>query len=313
MLEAMEQYVKVVELGSFSAAAKVLGKNPSTITRRFDQLEHELGTRLIIRSTRRLELTPDGEQFYSQCIGILSSVAEVKGGFQNKTSLVNGLIHLTTFDTFGRETLVPLMPAFRKRYPHARVALSLENKMTDLHASPYDLAIRYGRPEDSNLIYRPLMEMSAVLVAGAEYVNQCPPLHSPEDLHQHPCLAFLKPRQFTWWYFNKGAESRKVRIDPVLASEGGAPLLMWARANQGVALVSRAFVEEDLASGRLIELLPDWQASLTEHNAAMLYLTWKSAAAKKPIVRAMVDFLVEALEPRYSSADALKNDDPSAI
>lgn len=297
MLEAMEQFVKVVELGSFSAAANIMGKTPSTVTRRLDQLEHELGVKLLVRSTRHLELTPDGEQFYSQCQDILKAVMQVKESFSKPCERVEGLLQITTFDTFGRETLAPLIAEFRKRYPESRVALSLENRVLDLYDSAFDLAIRYGRPDDSNLIYRPLMDMSAVLVAGADYAAQHPTLSSPEDLHQHPCLAFLKPRQFTWWYFKKGNEHRKVRIEPVLASEGGAPLLIWARANQGIALVSRAFVEDDLKAGRLVELLPSWQPSLTEQGDAMIYLTWKASSAKRPVVRAMVDFLVERVGP----------------
>ncbi|RDL44992.1 LysR family transcriptional regulator [Marinomonas piezotolerans] len=295
MLEAMEQFVKVVELGSFSAAASALGKTPSTITRRLDQLEHELGVKLLVRSTRHLEVTPDGKQFYSQCQEVLQSVNQIKESFGKPSERVEGLIQITTFDTIGRETLTPLVAEFRKRYPDARVAIHLTNQLVNLYDSPFDLAIRYGRPEDSNLIYRPLLDMSAVLVAGADYVAKHPPLTTPEDLHKHACLTFFRPRQFTWWYFQKGNDTRKVRIDPVLASDGGAPLLMWARANQGVTLVSRTFVEDDLRSGRLVELLPDWQPSLTESGEAMIYLNWKASSAKRPVVRAMVDFLIEQI------------------
>lgn len=297
MLEAMEQFVRIVDSGSFSAAASVLGKNPSTLTRRLDQLEHELGTNLLVRSTRRLELTPDGEHFYHQSLSILSSVDTVKAAFHKRDQAVSGLISITTFDSFGRETLVPLLARFRDRYPDTRIALSLANQVVDLYDSPYDMTIRYGRPEDSSLIYRPLKDMSAVVVASPEYIERHPAINQPEDLQHHTCLAFLKPRQFTWWYFHKGQDTRKVRIDPAMASEGGAPLLMWARAHQGVTMVSRAFVEDDLASGRLVELLPDWQASLTEHNASIIYLAWKAASSKNPAVRALVDFLVEELNP----------------
>ena len=295
MLDAMEQFVKIVKLGSFSAAATALGKNPSTLTRRLDHLEHDLGTTLIVRSTRRLELTPDGEHFYHQALGILSSVKDIKGAFQKTHQPVSGLISITTFDTFGRETLVPLLARFRDRYPDTRIALSLSNQVVDLYNSPYDMTVRYGRPEDSSLIYRPVQDMSAVVVASAGYIDRNPPVKTPEDLQHHTCLAFLKPRQFTWWYFRKGKDTRKVRIDPVMASEGGTPLLMWAREHQGITMVSRSFIEEDLARGRLVELLPDWQASLTEHNASKIYLAWKAASSKKPAVRALVDFLVEEL------------------
>ncbi|GGX75091.1 LysR family transcriptional regulator [Saccharospirillum salsuginis] len=295
MLDAMEQFVKIVDLGSFSAAATVLGKNPSTLTRRLDHLEHELGTTLLVRSTRRLDLTPDGEHFYHQALGILSSVEDVKGAFQKTPQPVSGLISITTFDTFGRETLVPLLARFRDRYPDTRIALSLANQVIDLYNSPYDIAVRYGRPEDSSLIYRPLQDMSAVVVASPQYIERHASVNTPEDLQNHTCLAFLKPRQFTWWYFRKDKDARKIRINPVMASEGGTPLLMWARAHQGITMVSRSFIEDDLANGRLVELLPDWQASLTEHNASKIYLTWKAASSKNPAVRALVDFLVDEL------------------
>jgi len=200
-------------------------------------------------------------------------------------------------ESFGRETLVPLLARFRDRYPDTRIALSLANQVVDLYSSPYDIAVRYGRPEDSSLIYWPLQDMSAVVVASPRYLDKHASVNTPDDLQHHPCLAFLKPRQFTWWYFRKGKERRKIRINPVMASEGGTPLLMWAREHQGITMVSRAFVEEDLANGSLVELLPDWQASLTEHDASIIYLAWKAASSKHPAVRALVDFLVDEFNP----------------
>ncbi|ADZ91550.1 LysR family transcriptional regulator [Marinomonas mediterranea] len=292
MFEAMEQFIKIVELHTFSAAAESLGKSPSSLTRKLDQLEEELKTKLLIRSTRRLELTSDGEQFYNQCKQILESVQVAKHSFIEKRTSVEGTIAITTFDSFGRSVLVPLIAEFRDTHPNTKVTIGLDNTIADLHKSPFDIAIRYGRPDDSNLIFRPLKKMPSILIASEHYLEKAPPLESPDDLKLHSCLAFYKSRQHTWWYFEKNNEQRKVRIDPTLTSEGGTPLLMWARANQGIALVSKYFVERDLKNGSLIEVLPTWNASLTEQDNAIMYLVWKASSAQKPIVRAMIDLIM---------------------
>lgn len=295
MLDAMAHFVRVVETGSFSSAAQRVGMNPSSVTRRVDQLEQELGVRLLIRSTRRLQLTPEGEQFYVQCNEILASVDEVRMSFRKPDADISGNVSITTFDTFGRETLVPLLPEFRQAYPAATVALSLGNQMVDLYQSPFDLGIRYGKPADSSLIFRPLIKTTGVLLASPEYLAQHSPLTRPEDLHQHDCLTFYRSRQFTWWYFRQGESQRKVKVLGSLSSEGGAPLLMWCREGHGITLVSRTFAEQDIQRGDLVEVLPDWNASLSEQDSASIYLVWTPASARKPVVRAMIDFLVARL------------------
>jgi len=298
VFEAMEQFVRVVELGSFSAAAESLGKKPSSITRKVNQLEHEVKTKLLIRSTRRLDLTPDGEQFYNQCKQILQSVHTAKHSFVKGDAKVDGSLGIATFDSIGRAILVPLIAQFRQKHPDTKIAISLDNNLSDLHKGPFDLAIRYGRPDDSSLLFRPLRQMPNVLVASPSYLQQSAPIESPEDLKSHACLAFYRSRQHTWWHFKKGNEHRKIRVDPMLSSEGGTPLLMWAKAHQGITLVSKLFIEEDLKDGRLVEVLPNWQASLTEQDNAILYLVWKPSSAQKPIVRAMINDIVVALSDR---------------
>ncbi len=293
MLDAMAHFVRVVDVGSFSAAAQQVGMNPSSITRRIDQLERELGVRLLARSTRRLQLTPEGEQFCAQCRDILISVDQAKRSFRKPDASVSGSIAITTFDTFGRETLVPLLPEFRRLYSGASVAVSLQNRIVDLFQSPFDLGVRYGQPTDSSLIFRPLVKTRGVLLASPEYLNQHPVIMQPEDLHHHDCLTFFRPRQFAWWHFRQGHLYRKIKVAGSLSSEGGAPLMMWCRESQGVALVSRNFAESEIQSGDLVEVLPDWKAALSEQDGASIYLVWTPAAAKKPVVRAMIDFLVQ--------------------
>ncbi|MCB1886947.1 MAG: LysR family transcriptional regulator [Rhodocyclaceae bacterium] len=292
MIEAIRVFVRVVDAGSFSAAAELLGRNPSSLTRRIDQLEHELGAKLMIRSTRRLELTADGEQFYSQALEVLASLEAIQTRIGRRKRVVGGHLAINAFDTYGRETLVPLLPRFRALYPDATVSLSLDNQLVDLYQSPFDVAIRFGRPSDSGLCYRPLHSTTAVLMASPAYLQRHPPPEVPGDLCQHDCLAFFRQRQYTYWHFSKGDQRQKVRIKPVLSSPGGTPLLLWCREGQGVALLNRYFVDKDLLEGRLVALLPDWQASLTEHPTGEIYMVWTAAAATRPLVRAFIDFMV---------------------
>ena len=295
MLEAMAHFVRVVESGSFSAAAQWAGVNPSSVTRRIDQLESELGVTLLIRSTRRLDLTPEGEQFLAQSRDILASVETARQSFKKPDTDVQGDIAITTFDTLGRETLVPLLPEFNQAFPNTRVALCLKNQMVDLYESPFDLGIRYGKPADSTLVCRPLLRLGGVLLASPDYLAKRSPIRQPEDLRHHNCLTFYRPRQFAWWHFRKGDSYRKVKVAGNLSSDGGSPLMMWCRAGYGIALVSRHFADKDLDSGRLKVVLPEWNAALTEQDDASIYLVWTPAAGRKPVVRAMIDFLVRKL------------------
>lgn len=291
MIDAIRIFVRVVDSGSFSSAAEQLGRNPSSLTRRLDQLERELGATLLVRSTRRLELTPDGEQLYSQALGILSSLEDLKRGVGRQT--VSGHLAISAFDTYGRETLVPLLPKFRQRYPDVQVALALDNRLVDLYRSAFDIGIRYGRPNDSSLHYRPIKKTTAVLIASPSYLSTRDIPESPGDLGRHECLTFYRPRQYTYWYFKKGEQRQKIRINAGLSSEGGTPLVLWCRAGEGIALLNRHFVEQDIGQGRLIELLPDWTASLTEQDSNQIYMVWTAAAAGRTAVRAFIDFMVE--------------------
>ena len=293
MLDAMKHFVRVVDSGSFSSAATQAGMTPSTITRKIDQLEHELRTTLFVRSTRRLELTPHGQQFYSQCQQILASVETAKASFREPTEDVTGSVSITVFDSFGRESLLPLIPEFKQRHPNCAINLILEDNVIDLHQSPYDIGIRYGQPTDSSLLYRSLIKTSGVLVSSPDYLANHPAIQTPEDLRQHQCLTFFRPRQYTYWHFRKGSQYQRVRINGSLSSRGGSPLISWCRQGLGIALITREFITGILAAGELLEVLPDWKAALTEQDNNRVYLVWTQAASHKPATRAMVDFLVE--------------------
>lgn len=302
MFEAMEHFVAVVESGSFSKAAQRLQKNASSVARQVDRLEQELQTRLFIRSTRRLDLTLNGESFYRQCVEILQSVQEARHSFMDVSPSIHGEVLISVLDSYGQEKVVPLLPEFQRRYPNTRVAISLDNTNVDLHTSQVDLAIRYGRPADSNLIAKTLEYSQGILVASPQYLASHPAPETPEELKDHTCLTLLKQRQHVYWHFRNGDQYKKIRIEGALSSCGGGPLLQWTREGMGITLSANWFVEPLVTSGELVEVLPQWQASVSDQPDTRIYMLWKPSGANRPAVRAMIDFLVEHLDNSSDSA-----------
>lgn len=295
MFKAMEQFIKVVECGSFSEAGKLLNKNASSIARQIDRLEHELGVQLFIRSTRRLELTSHGQSFYTQCIDILKSVDTARNSFSDVSPRMTGDLQINALDSFGMSHVVPLLPEFQARYPKIRVSLSLDNTVVDMHNSNFDLAIRLGRPVDSSLIYKPLLKNRYLLVASPDYLKNSNPILVPDDLKQQRCLTFFRHRQRTYWHFRNGEMTRKLQIDGVLSSCGGAALLEWAKQGVGITLSAHWMTEQALADGELVEVLPDWSCGKAQDEDSLVYLLWRAGASQNPALRAMIDFLYERL------------------
>lgn len=296
MLDAMEHFIQVVETGSFSAAGKILNKNASSVARQIDKLEAELGARLLNRSTRRLELTLSGQSFYHQSVEIVNAVSEARSSVQQHSDQVRGSVSVSVLDSYGSRKITPILPEFCQTYPYVNVALSLDNSVVDLYESPVDLAIRYGRPVDSNLIMKSLDRRGHLLVASPSYLDNAPPIRQPEDLKDHPCLTLHRQRQHVFWYFQKAGEQRRIKVDGPLSAKGGEPLIEWAKQGLGITLITHWGLEPELERGELVEILPEWRASLMENNRAEVYMVWTPTATQKPAVRCLIDYLCRKLQ-----------------
>lgn len=296
MFDAMQDYIQVVEAGSFSQAGKVLNKNASSVARQIDKLEDELGAKLFKRSTRRLELTLTGESFYQQSLEIISALDQARQSVRQDAAEVKGAVAISAFDSFGRLKIAPLLPGYCEQYPHVDVALSLNNSVVDLYQSHFDIAIRYGKPADSSLIMRPLVRDRTRLVASPEYLNGNPGIQHPDDLKHHRCLTLHKQRQLTYWYFDQGREQLKIKVRGALSSCGGEPLIDWCRASLGLTLLSEWCIEKELAEGSLVEVLPQWNASLSEVDSSSVNMLWTAAKAQNPAVRSLIDYIYAAFE-----------------
>lgn len=291
MLDKMRVFVKVAETRSFSAAGKQLQVAPSSISRNIDSLEAELGVTLFIRSTRSLTLTAEGDAFLLGARDVIlrteDLVASTKSGF----SKPEGVLRVSTFESFGRIHVCEWVSRFVQAHPKTQIEFELENNVIDLLTSEVDLAIRVGRPEDSNLKARHLLSNRTILCASPSYIATHGLPNSPDDLIRHNCLALGLKRQTQYWYFKQNSAMTKVRIQGNIRSSGGTPLLAAALNGAGITLLANWMVAEHLAAGELIVVLPEWVPSLYSQGDGDVYAVYPTQKYMKPILRAFIDHL----------------------
>lgn len=295
MLNQIKILVQVVESGSFSKAGQVLNMAPSSISRAIDNLEHTLQSTLFRRSTRSVSLTEEGEYFYQQSTKILSDANKLIAEMKGDRAEPKGVLRISVFESFGNLVLAPLLPRFLAQYPKVTVEIDLNNNLVDLHSENIDVAIRIGTPQDSNLKARRLMPNLTSLVATPEYLASHAAIEQPEDIQNHNCLLISHGRKRHYFYCSNGKEMRRVPVSGNLVSKGGSPLLSAALSNSGVLLLSEWMIKPYLQSQQLVEVLPDWVTSSSEHGSGEIFAIYKGMEYPKPHIRAWLDFLVTEL------------------
>ncbi len=274
---------------------------PSSVARNIDNLENELGVTLIKRSTRKLVLTDDGQRFLAGAEKLLTQADQLKASMTQVNTEPEGVLRISVFESFGRQIISPLLPEFLKKYPKVKIEINLDNKMVDLSADNIDLGIRIGRPQDSSLRARKLINNRTWLCASPGYLaaNKAP--SRPEELINHNCLLLSHGRQITHWYLKKGKEQAKVAVKGNLSSKGGTPLLEAAINHGGIVQMSQWMMLDLINENRLTVCLPDWEPSLHKDTSGEVYAVYLDSKFLRPAMRAFIDFLVEKLEQRISA------------
>jgi len=288
----IEVFVRVVEAGSFSAAARALRMTPSAVSKLIARLEARLGARLVSRSTRRLQLTPEGAAFYDSGLRILADMAaaerEAAAG-----AAPRGRLRVNTYVPFGVHRLIPLLPRFLERYKEISVDLVLTDSVIDLMAERADVAIRAGPLGESRLVARKLGQSPVTVVAAPSYLNTHGMPLTPADLDKHNRMGFGFVRHLDGWPF-LDAEGGAIMV-PItgntLVSDGEAMRLM-ALAGAGIARLARWHVAADIAAGRLVPLLEDFNPGDEEATHAVYVGQGRHLPAR---VRAFLDFLGESV------------------
>jgi DNA-binding transcriptional LysR family regulator len=288
----IEVFVRVVEEGSFSAAARELRMTPSAVSKLIARLEARLGARLVSRSTRRLQLTPEGTAFYESGLRILADMAaaerEAAAG-----AAPRGRLRVNTYVPFGVHRLIPLLPRFLERYREISVDLVLTDSVIDLMAERADVAIRAGPLGESRLVARKLGQSPVVVVAAPSYIETYGMPRTLAELELHNRMGFGFVRHIDGWPFVDAAGTTV--IVPItgnaLVSDGEAMRLM-ALAGAGIARLARWHVAADIAAGRLVPLLEDFNPGDEEVTHAVYVGQGRHLPAR---VRAFLDFLGESV------------------
>ncbi|MFO1075004.1 MAG: LysR family transcriptional regulator [Geminicoccaceae bacterium] len=304
-LQGMAAFVRVVELGSFSAAARELGLSKSAVSKQVAALEQRLGVRLIHRSTRRLALTEAGTVYRDQCARIVEAaeVAEEMAMLQGAEP--RGRLKVAAPMSFGFLRLGPILPEFLDRHPGIELELTLNDRYVDLIEEGYDLAVRIGQLADSSLMLRRLATARNVCAASPAYLGRAGLPATPHDLAAHNCLGYGHLRQAQEWSFVRGAERVPVRAMGNLQANNGDVLRVAACAGLGVVCMPDFILGEDLAAGRLVPLLADWQ--LPEAPIQAVFPAQRHSFAR---LRVFLDFLIERLGGRQPWDRSLRTGEP---
>ena len=288
-LSNLAVFVKTVELGSFSAAARHYDLTPSAVSRQISQLEDELNIRLFNRSTRQQSLTEAGSIYYDFALRILAEMAAAETAVGRLSAKPSGLLHVTVERDFAQAFIQPRLAQFLAQYPEINLRLSLEPQVVDLVNSAVDIAIRVGQPEDRDIVAKPLLIGTSVVCASPSYFAKYGTPEHPNDLSQHQCLSFRDSASPVSWQLGFNQQTWNVAIAPRLKASSLSLLRDAACQGVGIILVPHWLVEKDLAEGRLVPL--PFTTSKTPVNA--LYAHRNHLAPK---VRAFLDFFAQAIK-----------------
>lgn len=290
----MAVFSTVAETGSFSAAGRRMRMTPSAVSKLIARLEARLGTSLFIRSTRRLQLTAEGELYLERVLRILAEIDEADRLVASGADAVpTGRLRVSASVAFGECCILPLVPAFLARYPLVELDISLTDTVVDLVDDRTDVAIRIGALQDSSLKARKLLETRRVIVAAPDYVTRHGMPVRPHDLADHNCLRFNFRRTLAEWPFRdpNNDETYTVAVSGNAHGNNGVVLRQLALGGLGLARLGEFHVADDIATGRLVPVLEAYNAGDVELIHAV-FVGHEQLAVR---VRAFVDFLAEML------------------
>lgn len=257
-LELLAAFVAVADTGSFTEAAKSLGRDASVVSRRISLLEQKLGVRLLSRTTRRVSLTEVGTLYHRRVQTLLDELAVANREASNIAASPQGLLRVSVPVTFGRQWVAPLLPSFIDRHPLIRIDVRFSDRLVDVVADGFDVAIRVGVLRDSTLISRKIASYRNLLVAAPSYLARHGKPRTPDDLAQHACLGFSGHADWPDWLMMKDGKRKTVRPAGPLIADNSEVVLMAALEGAGITFTPDWLAGPEIRTGRLVEVLPGW-------------------------------------------------------
>ncbi len=270
-LAAMQTFVRVVESGSFSAVAREIRSTQSAVSKQVAALERELGAKLLSRTTRSLALTEAGERYFTQARRLVAEIAEAEMALQDGEQKLSGWLRVAASVGYGRLKLLPLVRSFLAAHPNVKIDLRLNDGFVDLVEEGIDVAVRIGELADSSLVARRIGTTQRVLLASRQYLNALPQglqaPQVPQDLLAHNCIVYSELTTQNAWTFTAGPGAAAapgtqvtIRAQGNLQTNSSEVIRASVLSGMGIGYSPTWLFEDELASGALQVLLPDWPA-----------------------------------------------------
>lgn len=295
-LIAMRTFVRVVQTGNFSAAAREQNSSQANVSKRVLGLESLLGAKLLTRTSRELSLTDMGSEYYQKCLVILAELDEADAAVRSEAASPKGTLKIAAPIALARLVLAPLVKAFIEQYPEIKIDIAASDAQIDLIAQGIDIAIRAKKLEDSSLVARHLFDNPMLLVASPDYLQQRGIPNAPEELKHHNCIVYSLLSSINIWRFSKKAKEGEkdkefsVPVTGNFQSSNGDTNLEVALTGLGIVQLPIWMIDEHIKSGRLTQVLTDYKAVSIPLNA--IYPQNRYVPLK---VRCFVDFLKKQL------------------
>jgi DNA-binding transcriptional LysR family regulator len=293
----MKVFIHVVETGSFSTAANLLKMTPSAVSKLITRVENRLGVLLFKRSTRYMALTTEGSRFYESCVRILDDIEEAEQSISDENKEPKGLLRINLSLPFGTHHVIPLISLFRKKYPRISLDLSLTDALVDLQREQVDVAIRMGPLSDSSYHARKLGDSRLAIVASPKYVSTYGTPKTPYELINHKCFNFNFRRSLDEWPFLISEKMEHLPVKAEISTNNGETMRQLTLDGLGISRLAMFHISEDIKTGKLIELLHEFNPTDREEIHA-IYTEQRYIAAR---VRVFIDFLVEHLQTKLEN------------
>lgn len=293
ILPEMVAFLRVAELGSFSAAASQLGMTPSAVSRQVTRLEKELGVQLIQRTTRQLRLSEAGVEAFEHCRALVAAAQATMQVAQQFTGEPRGQVRISAPKAFARHVLHPLLMDFLERFPNLDIQLIVADRDIDPIREGVDLVVRLTPDPPQGLVARPLMPVRQVLCAAPSYLREKGAIGHPRDLLAHSCLYLGEQERDNRWRFRQGDEAVEVVVQGRYVANHSEIRLDAVRGGLGVGCLPDFMARDALDSGSIVRVLGDWEFQANYQGQAYLLFPQNGFMPSK--CRALIDHLAAAL------------------
>lgn len=281
----------VIRSGSLSAAARELGLSPPAVSRRLALLEGRLGVQLLTRTTRRIALTPEGEEYLVQARRILAEIEDVEQHLSASVVEPRGLLRVNATLGFGRSHVAPLLSKFCKANPEVQVQLNLTVTPPPLSDNAFDVCIRFGEPPDARVVARKIADNRRLLCASPGYLAQRGAPRSPSDLAKHNCITIHHGDEaYGLWRLSSGRRTESIKVTGAMSTNDGDIAVSWALNGHGILMRAEWDIAKYLSSGRLRQVLEAYSTP-----PADIYAVYPQQLRGARRVTAFVEFIGHAL------------------